>query len=645
MIRQLVRPYGRIAITGMMLFAFVVSSPLYAAEPPFSQKTISLAPNGQAVGDTVKDLFGQAGLSVKVSSKVQGRAAGRWVNSPAEIWKQLAKAYNLVAYYDGAVVRVYNADEITSRSFSTASPDGVVNSAKRMRMVSSGNDVRAGKGVVIASGVPEFLNQISQLASTQAAPIPPPVKAIEAPVIVAAAKAPAGVSDIVSPIAKAPATRTASSLPAPYRLDYAVSRQATPRDPFEIRIYNLKYADAADRVINLGDRDQIIPGVASLLRQTLGDGQVTGAQVIERGNPQGVSRGSEQGQFGSGGYGGGGYGPYGSYPGSQQEQQQQQQQQQREAPDRNAPRIAVNPSGNSIIIVDRPAMMSTYNAMIEAFDRPKTQIEIEATIIDIDVDQAKALGVDWSFGFSGLGGLFGGQVVTPSSGTSGNINAGFFRSDANFVRAQITALSRNGTVQIVSRPRITTKENEPAVTDNRRIIPVRYGGGQSPNGGFSSGGITNYQVGILMAITPKIAKEPDGLVTSLQIDLRDGALTGYTADGIPFIDNSSLNTNATIRQGESLIIGGITIDSSYDERSKIPGLGDIPLVGNAFKKRSKGSRRKERIVIITPRIISDAANNLVAAAQVEDEDEDEEEAEPAALPRKTGKNKNRRTTG
>jgi type III secretion protein C len=638
-VQQCVRPYGRIAITGMMLFAAFASTPIYAAEPPFSQKTISLAPNGQAVGDTVKDLFGQAGLSVKVSSKVQGRAAGRWVNSPGEIWKQLAKAYNLVAYYDGSVVRVYTADEITSRSFSTASPDGVVNSAKRMRMISTGNDVRAGKGVVIASGVPEFLNQISQLASTQTAPLPPPVKAIEAPVIVAAAKAPAGVSDIVSPIAKAPMARMASSLPAPYRLDYAVSRQATPRDPFEIRIYNLKYADAADRVINLGDKEQIVPGVASLLRQTLGDGQVTGAQVTERDNPQGVSRGGGQGQFG-----GGGYGPYGggSYDGPQQEQQPQQQ---RENVDRSAPRIAVNPSGNSIIVVDRPAMMSTYNAMIEAFDRPKTQIEIEATIIDVDVDQAKALGVDWSFGFSALGGLFGGSVVTPNSGSTGNVNASYFRSQTSFVSAQITALSRNGTVQIMSRPRITTKENEAAVIDNRRIIPVRYGGGQTPNGGFSGGGITNYQVGILMAITPKIAKEVDGLVTSLQIDLRDGALTGYTADGIPFIDNSSLNTNATIRQGESLIIGGITIDSSYDERSKIPGLGDIPLVGNAFKKRSKGSRRKERIVIITPRIISDAANNLVAAAQVEDEEEDEEEAEPAAMPRKTGKHKNRQTTG
>lgn len=641
MIGKLVRPYNRIAIAIILLLGTAAAQPAYAAEPPFSQKTISLAPNGQAVSDTVKDLFGQAGLNVKVSSRVQGRAAGRWVNSPSEIWKQLSKAYNLVAYYDGAVVRVYSSDEITSRNFSTGSPDGVVNSAKRMRMTGNGNDVRSGKGMVIASGVPEFLTQISQLAGAQAAP-PPVARTIEPPAIVAAVKAPMGVSDIVSPIARAPSgTRTASNLPAPYRLDYAVSRQATPRDPFEIRIYNLKYADAADRVINLGDKEQIIPGVASLLRQTLGDGQVTGALVTERDNPQGVSRGSNQGQ-----YGGGGYGPYGGagYGGPQPEQQPGQQQQ-REIVDRAAPRIAVNPSGNSIIVVDQPSKMSTYNAMIEAFDRPKTQIEIEATIIDIDVDQAKALGIDWSFGFSGLGGLFGGKAVTPNSGTSGNLSAGFFRSNTNFVSAQITALSRNGTVQIMSRPRITTKENEPAVIDNRRIIPVRFGGGQTQNGGFSGGGITNYQVGVLMAITPKIAKEPDGLVTSLQIDLRDGALTGYTPDGIPFIDNSSLNTNATIRQGESLIIGGITIESSYDERSRIPGLGDIPVFGNAFRKRSRGSRRKERIVIITPRIISNTPNTIVSSSQVEDEGDDVDEAEPARLPRRSGKRKTRQTTG
>ncbi len=631
MIRRFARSFERAAIAGVFLTTALAVPSAHASEPPFPSKVISLAPNGQPVADIIKDLFGQAGLNVKISSKVQGRAAGRWVNPPGEIWKQIAKAYNLVAYYDGAVVRVYHADEIASRNFNTSAPDDVVSSARKMRLTGNGNDVRAGKGVVIASGVPEFLNQISQLATApapreEASPIvPQPVAAMAA----------VGDNDIVSPIARPPAARFASALPAPYRLDYTVSRQATPRDPFEIRIYNLKYADAADRVINLGDRDQVIPGIASLLRQTLGDGQVTGAQVVERGNPQGVSRGTPSEQ-----YDGPAMGPYGPYmpmyPGPQPEQQQPA----RENQGQPGPRIAVNPSGNSVIVVDRPTMMSTYNAMIEAFDRPKTQIEIEATIIDIDVDQAKQLGIDWSFGFSGLGGLFGGQIVTPNSGTSGNINAGFFRSDTNFVSAQISALSRSGKIQIVSRPRITTKENEPAVTDNRRIIPVRFGGGQ-----FSNGGITNYQVGILMAITPKIAKEPDGLVTSLQIDLRDGALTGYTADGIPFIDNSSLNTNATIRQGESLIIGGITIDSSFDEKSKIPGLGDVPLVGNAFKKRSKGSRRKERIVIITPRIISDLPNTIATASDADEVDEDEGDIEPAALPRKPVKRAKRRTQG
>jgi type III secretion protein C len=630
MMRRSVRPYGRAAIAGMLLLAALSSPAAHASDPPFPQKVISLAPNGQPIGDTVKDLFGQAGLSVKVSSKVQGRAAGHWVAQPGAIWKQISKAYGLVAYYDGAVVRVYHSDEVASRSFKSASPDDVVNSAKKMRLTGNGNEVRAGKGMVIASGVPEFLNQIAQMASTAAAPAEPP--AIIPQPVVPPASAAVGSSDIVSPIAKAPAGARTPAPPPPYQLDYRVTRQATPRDPFEIRIYNLKYADAADRVINLGDRDQIIPGVASLLRQTLGDGQVTGAQVVERDNPQGVSRGSSSGH-----YDGPPIGPYGAYgPGYGPPPQDPDKEASRAPVDRSGPRIAVNPAGNSVIVVDRPTMMSTYNAMVEAFDRPKTQIEIEATIIDIDVDQAKQLGIDWSFGFSGLGGLFGGQVITPNSGTVGNINAGFFRSETNFVSAQISALSRKGQIQIVSRPRITTRENEPAVTDNRRIIPVRFGGGQ-----FSNGGITNYQVGILMAITPKIAKEPDGLVTSLQIDLRDGALTGYTADGIPFIDNSSLNTNATIRQGESLIIGGITVDSSFDERSKIPGLGDIPVVGNAFKKRSKGSRRKERIVIITPRIISDAANTLVASAgaeEFEEAEEDEvEEAEPASLPKKSGK--------
>ncbi len=595
--------------------AFGSGTAALAADPPFPNKKVALTANQQPIGDILQDLFTQAGMSVKISSKVKGRGSGRWSGSPAEIWRMISRAYNLVAYYDGSVVRIYDATEISSRTINTADPKAVEQQARQMGLISSGNSIKVGNGSVIASGVPQFLETIAGLASRVTAPATATGPAI-IPTTPKVPVAGGAASGIVSPLTGRPSSRQ----PVPYKLDYVVTQRATARNPLEIRIYSLKYADAGDRVINLGDRDQIIPGVATLLRQTLGDGVASGAQVVERGNP-GVRRVIDQPLPG-----GGAYGPYSPYYGPMiipMPYGPPKEQQPAPAPDPFAPRIAVNQAANAVIVADRPSMMATYDALITSLDRPRAQIEIEATIIDIDVNRLKQLGIDWNFGFRALGGLFGGQVLTPNGSTSTpNLQGSFFRSQTQFVNAQISALSQNGTLSVISNVRLMSKENEPAVTDNRQIVPVRFSG-------QFQGGLQEYRVGILMAITPKIAKEVDGLATSLQIDLRDGQIRAFQADGIPLIDNAQLTTNATIRQGESLLIGGITIDRQFDNKSKVPGFGDIPVVGEAFKRRTKGSSRRERVVIITPRVLSDASDGLaeVSAADAPDAEEEEEALE------------------
>lgn len=610
----------------LMLFAactFGSCTAALAADPPFPNKRISLTPNQQPVGETVQDLFTQAGMTVKISSKVKGRAAGRWIGNPSEIWRQISRAYNLVAYYDGAVVRVYDASEISTRTFNTADAKAVEQQARQLGLTGSGNSVKAGNGSVVASGVPQFLETIGGLASKATAPATVSSGSAMIPTTKSVATTGSNTSGIVSPLTGKPS----SKLPAPYTLDYTTQR-ATARNPLEIRIYNLKYADAEDRIINLGDRDQIVKGVATMLRETLGDGVASGAQVVERGNP-GVRRVIDQPLPG-----GGAYGPYSPYQGPMVIPIPYgiQKEQPAVPVDPLAPRITVNQSTNSVIVAAHPTMMATYDALITNFDRPRAQIEIEATIIDIDVNRLKQLGIDWSFGFRALGGLFGGQVLTPNgSASSPNVQGSFFRSESQFVNAQISALSQNGTLSVVSNVRLMSKENEPAVTDNRQIIPVRFSG-------QFQGGLQEYRVGIFMSITPKVAKEVDGLATSLDIDLRDGQVRAFQADGIPLIDSALITTNATIRQGESLIISGMTVDRQFDNRSKVPGFGDIPVVGEAFKRRTKGSSRRERVVIITPRVLSDATDEQLQVS-TEDEPEIEEEEEQESVELSTAKGK------
>ena len=80
------------------------------------------------------------------------------------------------------------------------------------------------------------------------------------------------------------------------------------------------------------------------------------------------------------------------------------------------------------------------------------------------------------------------------------------------------------------------------------------------------------------------------------------------------VKQSSINTNAVVKQGESLLIGGMTIDTEYDYKSKVPVAGDIPVVGQLFRKRSKGGSHFERLFLITARILSQSPTSQAAAA-------------------------------
>jgi type III secretion protein C len=86
------------------------------------------------------------------------------------------------------------------------------------------------------------------------------------------------------------------------------------------------------------------------------------------------------------------------------------------------------------------------------------------------------------------------------------------------------------------------------------------------------------------------------------VNVEDGNITGRSVDQIPVVERSTINTQALIMEGESLLIGGMTRDVSTSSNDKVPGLGDIPVVGNLFKTTKANSARIERMFLITPRL-------------------------------------------
>jgi type III secretion protein C len=574
----------RLAIMAAAVLAFMTSGAALAADPPFTSKTISIAPRGQLVADTIRDLYAQAGLKVKVSSLVKDRVSGKWTGDPATIWSQLAKSFNLVAFYDGGVVRVYSASEITTESYNSAAPESVVNSAGKMGYTGGANRVKAGQNTVTATGVPEYLERIKQLATSATAPVAKVATITPIPLPTTTSGSNNG---IVSPIAGRPvglptSTTPPTTLASTNSLNYTVMQRATIRDPYEVRIYFLKYANPDDSKKNIGDEFVTIPGIATTLASIMGDGRGAGSKITTVGRSS-ANRDLDYDDDDLMDRLGGG-------PVIIQKEQS--------ARSVNGPTITSDTARKAVIVKDRPEAMLTYDGIIRQLDIRPTIIEIVATTIDIDVEKTKRFGVDFSFKLNALSAVLGGNPIDALGGSnSGNVQGSFLKQNTNGLAIRIDALTRTGDIRVVKTLSLSTVENVPATLDNRTEIALRATGRSREEG-------RSVRVGSLLTIRPSIAKETDQLLTILEIDLRDGTITGFLDDGSPIVTPSNITSTTFINQGESLIIGGVTISSDQDINSKVPVLGDIPLAGEIFKKRNKTSRQFERVVIITPRIIS-----------------------------------------
>lgn len=564
--------------------AAALSAPAAAEAPPFANKPITLTARDQRVDAAIVDLFTQAGLQVKVSSAITGKMNGVFSGTPKKIWSQLSKAFNLVAYYDGAVVRVYSVGEVQSRSFASANPAGVVRDARKMRLLDGPNKVSASSNGVSATGVPAFLDRIAQLAGTT------PTES--GPAVIQASATPAN-APLISPLLGPSAMATVTSAPLRSRTLSA----ATARSPYEVRIFYLRYARADDTIQKSFDRTITIPGVASILRGMMGDGRPSNTVSTSGGNFD-IQRQSLPRL--------GGRGLNAVAPDESQRSFDQQGSpgldtvvvREAAARDVNGPRVEVDPANNAVLIRDRPESMTVYEDIVRALDVEPRGVELEATILELDTSRLKELGLDFGFRTGGLGALFGGNATNPTENFSGgNAVAGYLTGSLDLFAVRITALEKSGALRVISRPRLSTLNNIPAVFNNQVQYYVRVAGDRQVD-------LFPVTAGMVMRVNPSILFDGGELRTRLSIEILDGSPTGLIVDGIPAVKQSSINTSAVVKQGESLLIGGMTMDTQYDYKSKVPGVGDIPVIGQAFRKRQKGNQHFERIFLITPRVLS-----------------------------------------
>ncbi|MDH0864206.1 type IV pilus secretin PilQ [Mitsuaria sp. GD03876] len=294
---------------------------------------------------------------------------------------------------------------------------------------------------------------------------------------------------------------------------------------------------------------------------------------------------------------------------------------------------------NQLFVSDIPSKLEEIQALIAKIDVPVRQVLIEARIVEADDKFGRALGV--KLGATDLRGRQGGipgynvggsnyvtvggnysavgsatnqqstynyndsQFVSLPANVSGDVFGGataanfalsLFSATANrFLNLEISALEADGRGKVVSSPRVVTADQTKALIEQGEEIPYQ----QSTSSGATS--ITFKKAVLKLEVTPQITPEGNVILT---VDVNKDSRGTLTPQGYA-INNKHVQTLVLVENGGTVVIGGIYTQEDLESENKVPYLGDIPLLGNLFKNKSRSTAKTELLIFITPKVVSD----------------------------------------
>ncbi|WP_318496503.1 type II secretion system secretin GspD [Photobacterium leiognathi] len=264
-------------------------------------------------------------------------------------------------------------------------------------------------------------------------------------------------------------------------------------------------------------------------------------------------------------------------------------------------KIVVDKTRNALIFIGSYKNYTKVLDLLKVLDRRPRQVLIEASVMEVSLDNGVDYGVNWSTtGTDGSASTSGeGGIALP---TGGLLLSGTFGD----FKAQISAAAKDGKVNILSSPRLLAKDGEDARISVGTQIAVK-------TGSISTGGDTDKVIdsfsyidtGVMLEITPTINE--NGLVEmKVKQEVSDTSDAGSTTT--PPILKRSIDTNLVAETGQTVVLGGLISQNQTSTIHKVPLLGDIPVLGQLFKSTSLKDRKTELIVTLTPHIIYDRAD-------------------------------------
>ncbi|PRX26678.1 type IV pilus assembly protein PilQ [Orenia metallireducens] len=255
--------------------------------------------------------------------------------------------------------------------------------------------------------------------------------------------------------------------------------------------------------------------------------------------------------------------------------------------------IKINQRTNSLIITTYESNFDQIEETIAALDYSRRQIALQVRFEEISHTGLKDLGVNWEF--SGEGKVDDGSSSTTPNLKIGNLNFNYSVS--------LEALESSGVANVLANPKITTIEGEEANINIGDEIPILTL--QTTDEDETSQEIEFKNIGIDLKITPKITDD-----NNIFIDLQPEITTfldwvEINGTRYPTVSIKKVGTKVKVNSGETLAIGGLIQEKEYETMSKVPLLGDLPILGKLFSQKNFESEKRELIIFITPKIIND----------------------------------------
>ncbi|WP_343640931.1 type III secretion system outer membrane ring subunit SctC [Roseateles sp.] len=508
------------------------------------------------LSDVLQDFAASQGVPAVVGDGVDGVVNASFDSSPQVFLSAIAKAYGLIWYDDGTALYFYPARAVQSRMF-------------RLKGYSRRE-------------VTELLNSLN-------------------------------LGDKRYPLRFNDAQRTLLAYGPPRHVELiaqaldSLDLGAAEGNERVVRVFPLRFASANDRL--LGESN--VPGVATILRnlyaaQSMQPDTVTG----QPSNPVDQKIKAMQSMYGAGklvpdlpsatqGAGG----PPAEKPG--------QSGRMLRSPvnfEEDQPRFEADEGTNAVIVQGRAYRMREYEALIQRLDQRPVLVELQAMIIDVSEDNARSLGIDWSV--QGNRGQL--SVTSPGGGPpqtgggqgllgNGTYTIGTLVADAGRqLMLRINAMQGEGKARVVSKPSVLGVANRPAVMKEKRVATVRVAGNLDAK-------LYQIEAGTLLQVTPQVVSAGGVNQIKLSLYIEDGNFEASSVDQVPVLKKTEIRTEAHVREGESLLIGGLMVEASTDQQSGVPLLKDVPLVGGLFRWSGSRATRTERLFLITPKLVGGSA--------------------------------------